>query len=446
MAHDPQIGADRSSHAMTYEDRNGTRSPERFSLTKISRIIYHCESLVFTVRSFLTKVGHEVVAGLGAGRLMAKQKFFSERTDQSEVKARIVEKYFTAWANVIMPTAAAKDGKIAYIDLYAGPGRYEDGSASTPLLVLEKAIAHPRMSQMLVSLFNDADKNLTDTLSGEIAKLPGLDRLKFQPQVNCGEISDDATEFFQKTNLIPSFSFVDPFGYKGLSLRIVNGVIKDWGCDCVFFFNYNRINAGLTNPLVEHHIDALFGDLRAKQLRIDVKGQTPDRRESLVLEALAQAIKAMGGTFVLPFRFKNAAGTRTSHSLIFVSKHFKGYEIMKEIMAKESSVVEQGVPSLTYSPADAAMPLLFSLNTPLSDLEGMLLQHFSGQTLTMEKIYLSHCVDRPYIKKNYKDALLNLERGYKISVNPPLKGDALPTQKARRANTFADQVSVTFGR
>src|SRR5207248_10024637 len=41
-----------------------------------------------------------------------------------------------------------------------------------------------------------------------------------------------------------TFLFVDPFGYKGLSLQLVNSVIKDWGCDCVFFFNYNRISMG----------------------------------------------------------------------------------------------------------------------------------------------------------------------------------------------------------
>src|SRR5665213_1849654 len=79
---------------------------------------------------------------------MAEAKFFDERTDQSEVKARIVQKYFEAWAKVIIPTAKLHGGKIAYIDLYAGPGRYRDGAASTPLLVLERAIAAPDMSQM----------------------------------------------------------------------------------------------------------------------------------------------------------------------------------------------------------------------------------------------------------------------------------------------------------
>ena len=62
------------------------------------------------------------------------QKFFDEREDQSEVKARIVSKYFYVWAKII--GARARAGRIAYIDLFAGPGRYKDGSASTPLMVL----------------------------------------------------------------------------------------------------------------------------------------------------------------------------------------------------------------------------------------------------------------------------------------------------------------------
>ena len=60
-----------------------------------------------------------------------------------------------------MPSAQRNGGKIAYIDLYAGPGRYKDGAASTPLLVLQTAINHPQMAQMLVSYFNDVEINNT---------------------------------------------------------------------------------------------------------------------------------------------------------------------------------------------------------------------------------------------------------------------------------------------
>ncbi|MGE0405944.1 MAG: three-Cys-motif partner protein TcmP, partial [Candidatus Korobacteraceae bacterium] len=66
---------------------------------------------------------------------MMSTSFFQESKEQSQIKARIVSKYFWAWAKVIIPTAKRQHAsRIAYIDLFAGPGRYEDGTLSTPLL------------------------------------------------------------------------------------------------------------------------------------------------------------------------------------------------------------------------------------------------------------------------------------------------------------------------
>lgn len=363
--------------------------------------------------------------------------FFEERGDQSEVKARIVQKYFSAWANIIVGTAARYgSGKIAYIDLYAGPGRYKDGSASTPLLVLEKAIENERICNSLVTLFNDQNSDHSYTLQAEIAKLPGIEKLKHAPIIKCNEVGYDAEDYFNKTEIIPSFTFFDPFGYKGLSLRLVNGVIKDWGCDCVFFFNYNRINAGISNPFVKEHMDALFGEERAEQLRQKVNGAKPTIRQEMVLEELSNALQEMGGKFVLPFRFKNEKN-RLTHHLVFVSKNFKGYEVMKEIMSNESSTSDQSVASFAYSPADETMPMLFELQRPVDDLKQMLLEAFQEQELTMYDIYRDHSVGRSYLKKHYKLVLLELEIEGKISISDPL-------EKKRRKGTLADRLQIKF--
>lgn len=365
------------------------------------------------------------------------QRFFEERGEQSAIKAEIVQKYFASWANIVLPTTERfGDGRIAYIDLYAGPGRYRDGTASTPLLVLERAIASDRISKALVALFNDRDDNNSDTLRNEIKALPGFERLKHPPQVNCGEVDGDAADFFHRTRMIPSFTFLDPFGYKGLSLKLVNAVIKDWGCDCVFFFNYNRISLGISNPAVQPHMEALFGSLRAEELRGRVEGVRPELREQMILEELSHAMKEMGGKFVLPFRFRNQGG-RLTHHLVFVSKNFKGYEVMKEIMAKVSSTADQGVPSFDYSPADESMPFLFELTRPLEDLQGLLLKHYSNQTLSMKEIYEDHSVGKRYLSRNYKDALKALEERGLVTVTDP-------EGKIRRRGTFADKLLVSF--
>src|SRR5262249_10055659 len=127
---------------------------------------------------------------------------------------------------------------------------------------------------------------------------------------------------------------------------------------------------------------------------------------------------------------------RTSHHLIFVSKHPLGYEIMKGILDKESSTHEQGVPSFDYSPADERQPVLFALSRPLEDLEGMLLEKFAGRRVTMEQVYQEHNVGTRYVRRNYKEALRTLEQKGLIEAQPPAS--------KRKANSFADTVLVTF--
>jgi three-Cys-motif partner protein len=102
---------------------------------------------------------------------MDQPSFFEERSDQSRVKAELVEKYFLAWANVIRNSVLQRDGRVAFIDLFAGPSRYKDGAASVPLLIMQKAIDDEFLRERLVTIFNDKDDNLTQTLDQEISSI-----------------------------------------------------------------------------------------------------------------------------------------------------------------------------------------------------------------------------------------------------------------------------------
>jgi three-Cys-motif partner protein len=375
---------------------------------------------------------------------MVDNRFFEESREQSLIKATIVAKYFWAWAKVIIGAMRkypelSRD-KIAYVDLFAGPGRYKDGSASTPILVLKKAIEDRDIRERLVTIFNDKNEGNKRSLETEIQSIPNLHLLKYQPQVLNEEVGDKIVQNLEQAKLVPTLCFVDPWGYKGLSLRLVNSVLKDWGCDCIFFFNYNRISMGLSNPFVVEHMNALFGQERADDLRERLEGMEPFEREMTIVNELTIALKELGGEYVLPFCFKNERGVRTSHHLIFVSKHVRGYEIMKEIMAEYSSNKDQGVPSFEYNPADERYSLLFELTRPLDELVHMLPEDFAGKTISMKKIYEEHHVGKPYIKRNYKEALVRLEEEGKIVASPP----AEKRKKRYGKVTFADSVKVTF--
>jgi three-Cys-motif partner protein len=373
---------------------------------------------------------------------MVDNQFFIESREQSQIKARIVAKYFWAWAKVIIPSAKTRSNRIAYVDLFAGPGRYEDGTPSTPLMVLQRAIDDPEMRNMLVTMFNDLDANNVAKLRAAVEALPGIDRLKYKPQISDEVVGEQLAAKFAAVKLVPTFLFVDPWGYKGLSLGLINSVLQNWGCDCVFFFNYNRVNMGLNNEIVREHMNVLFGNNRADKLRASLPGLAATERENLIVEELAESLKALGGSYVLPFTFKDENGHRTMQHLIFVTKNFRGYEIMKEIMAKESSEHNQGVASFEFSPASERYPVLFELSRPLDDLADMLLSGFAGQTVAMKDIYLRHSIGRPYVEKDYKQALITLEAEGKLISEPP----AGRRPKIRGQVTFADHVKVTFPR
>ncbi len=364
---------------------------------------------------------------------MSADVFFSQPTEQSQVKTAIVEKYFEAWARVMISQA---NDRIAYVDLFAGPGYYDNGTPSTPILILRKAIEDEDLRERLVAVFNDKDSDVCDALENAIQQLPGIEQLKCPPRVRVSEIDDAIVEFLSQTPLVPTLFFMDPFGYKGLSHVLFSSALKDWGSECIIFFNLNRIRMTLHNELFQEHMDDLFGEERSQALGQRLPSLTIQARELAIVEEMCAALEDAGAAYVLPFRFKDERGTRTSHYLIHASKNELGYEIMKEIMAGESSQTDQGVPSFEYSPADRRFPRLFELTRPLDDLEDMLLDEFAESTLTMLEVYREHHVNKPYIKRNYKHVLYRMETNGKLSCNPP--------HTDRRNDTFADHVKVTF--
>jgi three-Cys-motif partner protein len=371
---------------------------------------------------------------------MPSKKFFDEMSEQSEVKTEIVRKYFWAWATVIT-RQVKKVGRnqVAFVDLFAGRGRYNDGTPSTPILILEGAIKDEKIAPMLVSIFNDADPDNATALDAAIKAIPGLNLLNHQPVVRNYTVDDSLAAKFDGWK-IPTLFFLDPFGYKGLSRRLISATLKPWGSDCIFFFNYNRINAALSNPVFAENMNAFFGKERAQALQKSLAGKRPAARQSLIISALKEVLHELGAKHTLEYFFKDDSGAKTSHFLIFATKNVLGYDIMKSIMAGESSSTEQGVASFGFNPLDKNKgPTLFELNTPVDDLAEELASEFEGQTLTAEEVYHRHSIGRNYVLKNYQEALKKLEAAGRITTAPPAE------ERTRRGRvTFGKTVVVTF--
>jgi hypothetical protein len=194
-------------------------------------------------------------------------------------------------------------------------------------------------------------------------------------------------------------------------------------------------------------MNALFGEERANEMRVKLRELNSEEKEAYIVNELAEALSDKHSNFVLPFRFLDEKKNKTSHYLIFISKHVLGYTIMKDIMANESTVKDDGVSSFSYIPVkylakfeNLQLSLLEQYERPLDSLGKELASIFRGQTLTVKQIFELHQVGTPFTAANFKEALRRLEiEGY-IIADPP----AEKRQTRNEVKTMGDKVKITF--
>lgn len=368
------------------------------------------------------------------------EDFFEEQEAQSRLKSSIVSKYFDAWARIRF-----RCPQLAYVDLFCGPGAYDDGTESTPILVLQKTLANPVLPSKLILRFNDKKPEHVEALNGRLDAYPGLSRLTTRPVVTNIDFADEpgVSHLLDGLPACPTFFFVDPFGYKGLTRALLQRLMTGSGAECLFFFNYRRINATLNNPVLGHHADLFFGVEAAKRLRGLVNGLDPETREHVVMDAVQDMVQSLGALVPLTFRIYSADSERTSHYLIFATKHFKGYETMREVMAKECVFLGQEVPLFEYNPApppepDPQMALWEEPKPdPFAPLRADLPVRFAGQSRTVQQVFEEHSLGQPFLMRHYKAVLREFENQGLVSI--------VPSAADRPKNTLKSEAVVTFG-
>lgn len=340
--------------------------------------------------------------------LGVEERFFDHPLESSRVKQRVVVDYFLSWANVL-----ARDRVVGYADLFAGPGKYKNGEKSIPLLITERVIKDDRLRRYVRLWFNEGDADLAEQLKVNIMSLPGIGSLVHSP-VFMKKIVDKSLE--RHRFKIPTLVFADPCGYKGLSLQLISNSLSGFGNDCLFFFNYRRINMKLSYPVMDGSIDEFFEADRARALRQEIALLKPGAREEAVLKAIRVSIREARGIPVV-FAFRSCEGGGTSHHLVFASKHPKGAGIMKRIMTDCSSEVIEGIGSLDFDPKDTETTTL-PLFSRLAQVGDRLLEVFAGRTLTFEQLLAEEAPETQYTDSNYRDVILRLEADFRIEVHP----------------------------
>lgn len=364
---------------------------------------------------------------------MPYEDFFDNTDEQSEAKCALIDIYYTAWAQAMKNN---NTDYMTFLDLFAGSGRYGNGKISAPLKVLSEVMNDTKLKNTLVTVFNDKDLINIKTLEKAVRSIPGLEQLKYQPLFLNTATDDELFAALNGVPLSPCLSFVDLWGYKGITIKTVSTLLAGvWGCDCFFFFDYSRVKSGFGNPLALRYLSAIFGEDGVLAVKKDVAGLNLPERELFIVNAIGETLEQAGGKYVIPFRFHTNTGEPTSQYLFFVSKHYYGYDVMKDIIAIENNVASPYVSRFRYTPVhDPQLSLLYGFTPGKEKLSSELLRVFAGQFVSMRTIFSKHNRGTSYTKKDYQDALLELEAKKLITCSPA----------ERKQYTMADNVMITF--
>jgi three-Cys-motif partner protein len=345
-------------------------------------------------------------------------------------KHEILRRYLGAWFAIL----GSKIQRIMYLDGFCGPGRYAGGEPGSPLIALHTAMSHKeRLKQSkLFFFFIDEREDRIAHLEYEISQLEIPPNFKII--IRTGEFQTILAEVFdviedKSQKLIPTFAFIDPFGFSGVPFDLVQRLLSMPMAEVfitVMLRDANRF-AEHPDPTTQQYVVDLFGTPEVLKL-IKTSGN-----RLLALMQLYQTQLLQHAQFV---RFFEMCDQRDQiiYYLYFAGNHPLGHKKMKDAFWKVDSSS-----GLKFS--DATNPnqlILFDLD-PTDDLAKILHNQFCGQKILSENVIKYVEDETPYISKHARSALKILEQNERIIIDAKKMDGTI-----RRKGYFAPGTIINF--
>jgi three-Cys-motif partner protein len=374
---------------------------------------------------------------------MTEETFFKEQSIPSEIKAELIKEYFIMWSSVMKNTSKyQKDYKLGYIDLFCGPGVYDDGKLSTPMMIMETILSDLELCAHVITFFNDQDQNTITKLQNNIEKLNNFNQLKHLPRYNVAKVDEDIKELLP--NNIPSLMVLDPFGYKGISLELIKETTVSFGCDLILLFNLNSLVRAIDNPTMQQNMRQLFGKYynNLKSTLADIEEITEEitkyKYEREIIDAFHTALKEEHIPYMMRFRFTKKDSAQALRYLLFVSKSPKGCKQFKSALKRNSN--SSLYDCFGYTEEPTSNPLLEYFCDEVEDrlAKELTEKYCKRQHINTADIYNDYLC-RSITEKEIKGALKKLEETRVIIVNEFKKNG-----EKRKKGSFPEGTIINF--
>lgn len=145
--------------------------------------------------------------------MTANDRFFQTKQAAAVLKHGILARYPTVFAT--MTGYGRADGRVVYLDGYAGPGRYEpegdaaEGEPGSPLIAIRTAGTVKAWKRNLHCVFVERKRAFADNLRAVLAREA---ELELSYEVLDGDVQRHVDHVLSVAGSSPLFAFLDPFG------------------------------------------------------------------------------------------------------------------------------------------------------------------------------------------------------------------------------------------
>jgi len=354
-----------------------------------------------------------------------------ELEPHTRAKHEILRLYLQAWFRITV----RRFKRVVYVDGFCGPGQYEGGEPGSPLIALDAAPDEPLIdASEIVFWFVDEEKKRIEQLQ-DILQSRLLPR-HYRVEVETGKFHEHFEKILNSIEgrgevSAPAFAFLDPFGFSGIPLRLIQQLLSRRSCEVFINFMADSVNRWVEHPKpkVRQHIVDLFGTRECQDL-----AALPPGERQIALKDLYQRQLLGSARFVRYFEMRGRRD-RTQYYLFFATNDRLGHVKMKDAMWKVD-------PDGDFRFSDATNPnqlVLFETDHAVT-LAEILHHRFASSGSVTAATVLRYVEDEtPFLKKHMRAALKREEKAGGVIV-APLKTDGTK----RRAGTYPDTATLSF--
>lgn len=267
--------------------------------------------------------------------------FFNERKEWSEIKHRLLEKYLQPYCYKL----GSWNKEIIYVDGFAGPGIYRDGSRGSPLIAADWARRFQRENRRFILRCISVEQNKAyfEELCRHTSELEEK-RLVFNFQ---GKFEDLIEPILGVIEGFPAFFFIDPFGLSPIKFDVLKPILeREVSTELLVNFSLKGLQRLAGNLSAQTTTESAR---RAAKTKVNVLSQVlntdkwieiwcnephPRKREQEILSLYKDNLHSFF-EHVYSYPIRKTIKSRPRYFLVFASHHYDAVELINDFVCDE---------------------------------------------------------------------------------------------------------------